>query len=316
MKKNKNTILQNADLKDILSEEIVYHDDDITIVDRLQNIHVEHIIMKADAYVVVLCLKGKGSFYMDGIPHTINENDLLVCHPNVILEHSMVSVNFECRGFVFSSKYVQQLNIISNGWNLRMLLEKYPVLSLMPREVSSYMQYYDLLRSKFIDPPHKYRKELINAILQAFSYDFYRVQEHFSQQTPQNTLCSAEILFKKFINLLSTFSPKERKVKFYAEKLFVTPKYLSIVCKAQSGYTVSALINQFVIKDIEFMLKQPDKSIKEIVNEVNFPNISFFGKYVKANFGMSPRQYRKKLLGRVVSEIPQSEEHEEGGLIV
>ncbi|RHJ86758.1 helix-turn-helix transcriptional regulator [Parabacteroides sp. AM08-6] len=310
MEKDKNTISHNVDLKNILSEGCAYHDDNITMIDRLQNIHAKHL-MKTDAYVVVLCLKGKGSFCMDNTPYTINENDLLICHPNVILENAMVSVNFECRGFIFSSQYVQQQNIISNeSWNLRMLLEKYPILSLIPREVNAFMQYYDLLRSKLIDPPHKYQEELISAILQAFSYDFYRIQERFTQQVPQNMLCSAEILFKKFINLLSTFSPRERKVKFYADKLFISPKYLSSVCKAQSGYTVSVLINQFVVKDIEFMLKQPDKSIKDIVNEINFPNISFFGKYVRTHFGMSPREYRLKLLGRTTSKISQSEDNE------
>ena len=43
------------------------------------------------------------------------------------------------------------------------------------------------------------------------------------------------------------------------------------------------------------MLERSDKSIKEIANELNFPNISFFGKYVKKHTGMSPKQYRENL---------------------
>lgn len=149
---------------------------------------------------------------------------------------------------------------------------------------------------------------MIKAILQAFSYDFYRVREHFIRQALQKELSSAENLFKKFINLLSSFAPQERKVTFYAEKLFVSSKYLSKVSKSQSGYTASELINKFVTREIEFMLKHLDKSIKEIAHEMNFPNTSFFGKYVKANLGISPRQYRKRLIEKEISEFEDSDD--------
>ena len=84
-------------------------------------------------------------------------------------------------------------------------------------------------------------------------------------------------------------------VAVYADKLHVTPKYLSAVCKDISGETASDIINQYVIKDVLYLLKKSEKSIKEIVNELDFPNLSFFGKYVKRYTGSSPKQYRKQL---------------------
>lgn len=301
MKKDTKTILRNADLCGVLSEGIVYHDNDVTIIDRLENINMESIVMKADAYVVMLCLRGKGSFYMNNEPRTASENDLLVCRPNVILEEGLFSVDFECCGFVFSSEYLQRLNLMLNdNWNVRLYLEKYPIFSLLPREVETFLQYHELIRCKFLDPPHKCQKELINTILQAFSLEFYKVQERFTEQVPLLSFSSTENLFNNFLNLLSAYSLRERKVAFYAGKLYISPKYLSAVCKSQSGKTASLLINQFTIKNIEFLFKQRDKSIKEIANEMNFSDLSFFGKYVRANLGMSPKQYREKLLGRAL----------------
>ena len=49
------------------------------------------------------------------------------------------------------------------------------------------------------------------------------------------------------------------------------------------------------MKDALYLLKKSDKSIKEIVNELDFPNLSFFGKYVKRHTGLSPKQYREQL---------------------
>ena len=36
--------------------------------------------------------------------------------------------------------------------------------------------------------------------------------------------------------------------------------------------------------------------VKEISTELDFPNLSFFGKFVKAHLGMAPTEYRQKNL--------------------
>ena len=60
-------------------------------------------------------------------------------------------------------------------------------------------------------------------------------------------------------------------IGFYANQLYVTPKYLSAVCKEVSGQTASELITQYMVKDILYLLRNSQKSIKEIANELNFP---------------------------------------------
>ena len=52
------------------------------------------------------------------------------------------------------------------------------------------------------------------------------------------------------------------------------------------------------MKDIEFLLKQRGKSVKEICNELEFPNLSFFGRYVKKHLGLSPKLYREQVLDK------------------
>ena len=41
------------------------------------------------------------------------------------------------------------------------------------------------------------------------------------------------------------------------------------------------------------MLKNTTLSIKDIAQQLNFPNQSFLGKYFKEHVGVSPSQYRK-----------------------
>lgn len=81
----------------------------------------------------------------------------------------------------------------------------------------------------------------------------------------------------------------------YADSLCVTPKYLSTVCKQVTGKTALHWINEYVQVDIRHWLKNSDKTIKEIAGLLEFPNISFFGKYCRAHFGVSPTELRKRL---------------------
>ena len=105
-----------------------------------------------------------------------------------------------------------------------------------------------------------------------------------------------ETIFKHFLDLLDSSYPKQRTVAYYADKLNITPKYLSSICKQVGNQKASDIIDKFVVKDIDYLMKHSSKSIKEIAGELDFPNLSFFGKYVKKHFGMSPKAYRAYVL--------------------
>lgn len=109
---------------------------------------------------------------------------------------------------------------------------------------------------------------------------------------------SRETLFKRFIDLIESTYPKPRSVSYYAERLNVTPKYFSYVCKQAVGQKATGIIDQYVVKDIVYMMNHTQKSIKEIACELDFPNLSFFGKYVKKHLGVSPKNYREQAIKR------------------
>ena len=88
---------------------------------------------------------------------------------------------------------------------------------------------------------------------------------------------------------------KERGVGFYADKLCLSPKYLSALAKNICGYTVQELVSKAIIRKSISLLKNTQKDILEISNELNFPNASYFGTFFKKQMGMSPQQYRRNL---------------------
>ena len=46
------------------------------------------------------------------------------------------------------------------------------------------------------------------------------------------------------------------------------------------------------MEDIRYYLTHTDLTLKQVADRLGFPNPSFFGKYVKEHFGMTPAQIR------------------------
>ena len=94
--------------------------------------------------------------------------------------------------------------------------------------------------------------------------------------------------------MLSANNGRVRSVKKYAEALCITPKYLSFISKNVSGKTALEWIHQSTTETIVRYLRNSNMSIKEIADTLNFPNLSFFGKFTKSQLGMSPTEYRRQ----------------------
>ena len=108
----------------------------------------------------------------------------------------------------------------------------------------------------------------------------------------QPKVSQAGTLFQQFIDMLNATPVKHRPVEWYAGELCITPKYLSTICKNHSGKTANEWIREHVLEDIRYYLKQTDLTMTQIADRLGFPNPSFFGKYVKEHFGMTPMQVR------------------------
>ena len=122
--------------------------------------------------------------------------------------------------------------------------------------------------------------------------DDHHPEEIETSHSPQTRL---NILFEKFMSLVSEYHNSERGMAFYANRLGMTPKYLSKLIKQVSGRSAPDWIDSFVVNEAKSMLKYTDDSIKEIVYKLNFVNASVFYKFFKAQTGMTPSEYRNQI---------------------
>ena len=270
-------------------------DKDIAVFDEIGVVPVKK--MQSDAHVVLLCLGGKGCATIEGKSYDVGRNDLFICHPHQLIENVMISYDFKFQGLLMSPQYFQSVFFMPGKiWKAGLDVRKMPLFHLDDKEAEGFVINYKMLGYKLsrTDMPH--HQQSIKLFLQSLVYDMYDVLAPKLQlsESIDYGYSSGEILFGRFANMLSAEIPLRHPVSYYADKLCITPKYLSSICKKQTGKTASDIIDEMTVNYIKQMLTSSEKSIKEIAADAGFDNLSFFGKYVKRELGMSPRDYRVK----------------------
>ncbi len=115
-----------------------------------------------------------------------------------------------------------------------------------------------------------------------------------------------EKIFQDFLTLLDKNYTKERSVNFYADKLHITPKYLSATTTMVTGISASRIIDNYIAFQIKQYLYTNNRSIKEISKELNFQSQSFFGRFFKRVTGLSPREYITNYSVKLVEATTQN----------
>src|SRR5690606_635917 len=86
---------------------------------------------------------------------------------------------------------------------------------------------------------------------------------------------------------------KSRAVKYYADKLNVTPRKLTEACQKVLGKTPKDAITDYIIAEFKWQLKYTSFSIKEIGREYGFLDENNFSSFFTKKVGTSPSEFRR-----------------------
>ena len=282
-----------------------YIDGDILIISNIRNMP-DHLCvgnsLMLDVILFVACTHGKLQMRIKSKTIVVHPYEMLCCGPNTTIDDCMISPDFEARILCLSPRIIQSiLHDDKKIWNHYFYISQNPVLHISEESSRLFEQYYRLLEYRMKFPQRSYNKKTMVSLVSALLYDLLAdLSSPSFEVTESDALISqGDILFKRFIELLSDSEPKERSVSYYAEQLCITPKYLSTTIKKVSGKTAFEWINEYVMEDVKRQLSFSGKSIKEIADYLKFPNISFFGKYVKTHLGVSPTECRRQIQKRL-----------------
>jgi len=268
-------------MKDII---VVHHLDDVLVPKDFMQHYFTHI----------LCEKGSGQFSIDDKKWSIKKNDIAIVLPNTEILDLKFSPGFKAT-FLLLSYDLLSKNNPDIGWGIKGYLfsKENPVVSLKEDIADKRRQAFYLLKEKYGDNDNRFRNEIVNHQLQIFILEMWNVfADKIAQQIKSNEGGS---LFQRFLQLAQFHCMEHREVEYYAGQLFITPKYLSEICKKSSGKNASEWIQNYATSRLILLLRNENLTFTDIADAMNFSSQSFFSRYVKKVLGVTPGEYRARL---------------------
>ena len=241
---------------------------------------------------LVVCTRGSYSFSVNDEKMEARAGETLFLTENVHFQIESVSADLE-----YSLLFYRIAPIRDILGNTVMMMRLYATLNPRPFIVLATGEEYALADYTQLLPSASYtestmfdgheRKLLMLSLT-------YRLCSIFNRKVVQGGEASGHRIdiFVKLITLISEHYQKERSVSFYADRLCLSPKYLSSMVKGICGYTVQDLVFKAIIRRAIFLMTSTSKTIQEISDELSFPNASAFGTFFKKHTGLSPKNYR------------------------
>ena len=101
-------------------------------------------------------------------------------------------------------------------------------------------------------------------------------------------------LYNELIDAIVEHHREASDVRFYADLLNVSSRYLAQVTRRISGKSPKAIIDDYLIHEIELQLKSTDNTVQEIAYRFGFSSQAHFTKFFKKLRGISPTEFRKR----------------------
>lgn len=270
-----------------------YIESELLLFDKLEDAPMPPEPVKMGCLFVAMCTAGKAQYMLDTQQRQIAANDIIIVNEGQVVGDCLLSPDCRGVGIMLSYDFYHEIiRDVSELASLFLFSRYHPTFHLSDERAGVFLSYFNLIHQKIDDGTNYFRKQLAEALLRAMLYDMGN-DMRLVRETSNKQQSRAEAIFTQFVRLVERNFATQRKVGWYGEQLCITPKYLSETVKLVSHRTPNEWIDNYVMTEIRVQLKNSNKSIKEISQDLHFPNQSFFGKYFKEHMGLSPSEYRR-----------------------
>lgn len=267
-----------------------------------RNISLLNDPIRFSGLTICLILKGQIKGELNLQEFTLTKDSLLVISENSIVRITHVDWSkIDAYVLFISHQFLTDLNIDLNAIDLKAIVQesKPSFSSLGPSQAETLARYIDLLHINAVQNSYpNIKRSIARSILQAILYQllhFYKdsVTADDTHSDGKKRVSRRLNYVHEFMALIRQHHTRQRSIGFYADRLYISPKYLSHIIKDVTGRSAADWIDQFVILEAKNLLRFSNKNIQQIAYALNFSTQSSFGKYFKHLTGMSPTQYQK-----------------------
>lgn len=243
---------------------------------------------------LVICRQGSFTFLLNQKPFSAKAGDTLFLPKGSLLQVQQASADVEVHILIYQTDPIRDFmgnSVVS--MHLYSHLATEPCYVWNTGEEEEVLKYLSLLDSTLKITENPFNRHEQQLLLLALTHRLCSV--YTRKLMAENTSASRKHeLFIRLVQLIEQYYTEERGVGFYADKLCLSPKYLSALSKSICGYTVQELVFKSIVRKSISLLKNTQKNVQEISDFFNFPNASYFGTFFRKQTGMSPQQYRRR----------------------
>ena len=257
------------------------------ITEAILNFYKQTCRLKAGIFA--LCVEGNLRASINLTEYTLKPNDFITLMPGSIIQFCEQKESFRLSFIGFSSEFMDCVNMIKSTMSALPTIYENPIISLSEDRADFINDYFHLLervQAKEKSINREMVKHILLTMIQGIS-DLYQ-----GKSWPNKITTRSDEIHKKFIQLVMKNYTSKRQTAFYASQLSISPQHLCMIIKQKTGRSVSDIIADMIIMDAKSQLMATDLTIQEISYSLNFPNVSFFGKYFKRYVGVSPQKFR------------------------
>lgn len=240
----------------------------------------------------VLCLAGSCRLKYNGEERELQAGDLMIVRKGKLVEHIRPAEDFQVKVIYVTSEFIVLSTPLSNyGMKGRLALFLNPIMKLDAGQWELCRKDFEMVEARLAQTDHHFRRDLLIASVQLLIIDFFDFHSHL--YGVDNIPLQSAAIMSRFLNMLENGMYREhREVNWYADKLCVTPKYLSEVSRKVSGYAANYWINRYAILDISRLLRDKSLTFVRISDMFGFSSPAYFSRYVQQHLGVSPTEYR------------------------
>lgn len=241
---------------------------------------------------VIFTEGGEVTVSLNGGSYNVTETHFFIVPPSIPIRllSSSPGVSVFIIGFLPALQ-----DLVSKQFSLSFFyyVHQHPLWQLTPRSRRALLSFYDVYDYTCNEQPGQFSTEIANSMFCIFMQMCYQSQQaRVEIANLSDTSMTSRSLGTRFFKLVHENYKSRHNVSFYADLLCVSSKYLAQVVRSFSGRTPKDIIDRRLAVEALFLLTKTEKNIQEISNELGFPDQSYFGRFFKRVFGLSPLNYR------------------------
>lgn len=253
--------------------------------------------VKVEDSLFMLLVKGKINLNFNFQNYEVEAPAALSFPPGTVVQWNNCELSgTDIHMLGYKQSFLQDVNISFNSISGEIIMgRECPAIKLTDSELSLLLRYFSLMWRIMSDTFNtQLTRHILSNMTSAIFYQLILLLYKKIDTSGSESIGPRRSNYvHDFIKLVHLNYTKERSVNFYASKLFISPKYLSLLVKEATGRSAAKWIDHFVIMEAKNLLRYSGKNIQQVAYALNFSNQSSFGKYFKHLTGMSPTDYQK-----------------------